>query len=263
IAVLGGTSNAVEQTKALAALGERLREAGVRDLPEIGALPTMVPVADMPAQVDRMPVFGVADDTLAPRGFEPIGSFVVSGPPASGKTNALKTLVVAMERFDPNVQLYHFGSRRAELKDFRPWVRSATKAEDEKDLAAELAELVVSDAQRQRIMIVIEDIPHLADGPADRPMRALLQAMNNSDHLLVGEAEITRASGSIGVLGEWKTGRQGIVLKPDTYDGESIFKSPFGRVKRSDFPVGRGIFVQAGRAVTMQMPFVADAQPRA
>ncbi|MGF6823668.1 S-DNA-T family DNA segregation ATPase FtsK/SpoIIIE [Microbacterium sp. ZKA21] len=263
IAVLGGTSNAVEQTKALAALGDRLREAGVRDLPEIGALPTMVPVADMPAQVDRMPVFGVADDTLAPRGFEPIGSFVVSGPPAAGKTNALKALVVAMERFDPNVQLYHFGSRRAELKDFRPWVRSATKAEDEKDLAAELAELVVSDAQRQRIMIVIEDIPHLADGPADRPMRALLQAMNNSDHLLVGEAEITRASGSIGVLGEWKTGRQGIVLKPDTYDGESIFKSPFGRVKRSDFPVGRGIFVQAGRAVTMQMPLVPDAPTRA
>jgi S-DNA-T family DNA segregation ATPase FtsK/SpoIIIE len=89
-------------------------------------------------------------------------------------------------------------------------------------------------------------------------MRALLQAMNNSEHLLIGEAEISRASGSIGVLGEWKSGRQGIVLKPDTYDGEAIFKNPFGRVKRSDFPVGRGIFVQAGRAVTMQVPFVTE-----
>ncbi|MBT2484532.1 MULTISPECIES: FtsK/SpoIIIE domain-containing protein [unclassified Microbacterium] len=260
IAVLGGTMNVVEQTKALAVLGDELRKAGVRDLPEIGALPTMVPVDEMPAQVDGMPVFGVADDTLAPHGFEPIGSFVISGPPASGRTNALKALVVAMERFDPNVRMYHFGSRRAELKDFRPWVRSATKAEDEKELAAELAELVVSDAPGGgRIMIVIEDIPHLADGPADRPMRALLQAMNNSDHILIGEAEITRASGSIGVLGEWKTGRQGIVLKPDTYDGEGIFKTPFGRVKRADFPVGRGIFVQAGRAVTMQIPFVPEA----
>ena len=259
IAVLGGTMNVVEQTKALGALGDRLRAEGVRDLPEIGALPTMVPVGDMPAQVGGMPVFGVADDSLAPHGFEPIGSFVVSGPPVSGKTNALKALIVAMERYDPNVRMYHFGSRRAELKDFRPWVRSATKAEDEKELATELAELVVSDAQNGRIMIVIEDIPHLADGPADRPMRALLQAMNNSDHLLIGEAEISRASGSIGVLGEWKTGRQGIVLKPDTYDGEGIFKTPFGRVKRADFPVGRGIFVQAGRTVTMQMPFVPDA----
>lgn len=259
IAVLGGTMNVVEQTKALAVLGERLRKEGVRDLPEIGALPTMVPADEMPAQVDGMPVFGVADDTLAPHGFEPIGSFVISGPPASGRTNALRALVVAMERFDPNMRMYHFGNRRAELKDFRPWTRSAIRPEDQKDLATELSELVVSEATGGRILIVIEDMPHLADGPADRPMRALLQAMNNSDHLLIGEAEISRASGSIGVLGEWKTGRQGIVLKPDTYDGEAIFKTAFGRVKRSDFPVGRGIFVQAGRAVTMQMPFVPDA----
>ncbi|WP_314506245.1 FtsK/SpoIIIE domain-containing protein [uncultured Microbacterium sp.] len=259
IAVLGGTMNVVEQTKALVALGERLRADGVRDLPEIGALPTMVGVEEMPALVGGMPVFGVADDTLAPHGFEPVGSFVVSGPAASGRTNALKALVVAVERFDPHVRMYHLGSRRSELKDFRPWLRSATRPEEEKDLASELAELVVSESAGGRIMIVVEDMPHLADGPADRPMRALLQAMNNSDHLLLGEAEITRASGSIGVLGEWKTGRQGIVLKPDTYDGEAIFKIPFGRVKRSDFPVGRGIFVQAGRAVTMQMPFVSAA----
>ncbi|WP_147038148.1 FtsK/SpoIIIE domain-containing protein [Microbacterium aerolatum] len=259
IAVLGGTMNVVEQTKALGVLGERLRAEGVRDLPEIGALPTMVPVSDMPTQVNGMPVFGVADESLAPHGFEPIGSFVISGPPSSGRTNALKALVIAMERYNPSLRMYHFGSRRAELKDFRPWVRSAIKPEDAKELATELAELVVSDAPDGRIMIVIEDMPHLADGPADRPMRALLQAMNNSDHLLIGEAEISRASGSIGVLGEWKTGRQGIVLKPDTYDGEAIFKTPFGRVKRADFPVGRGIFVQAGRAITMQMPLVPDS----
>uniref|UniRef100_UPI002810DE9D FtsK/SpoIIIE domain-containing protein n=1 Tax=Microbacterium sp. TaxID=51671 RepID=UPI002810DE9D len=259
IAVLGGTANVVEQTKLLTELGNRLRAQGVRDLPEIGALPTMVPADEMPAQVEGMPVFGVADDTLAPRGFEPLGSFVVTGPPASGKTNALKALVAAVERFDPDVRLYHFGSRRAELKEFRPWVASATRPEDEKELATELAELVAEESPESRIMIVIEDMPHLADGPADRPMRALLQAMNNSDHLLVGEAEISRASGSIGVLGEWKMGRQGIVLKPDTYDGDAIFKTPFGRVKRSDFPVGRGIFVQAGQSVTMQIPFVPDA----
>ena len=262
IGVLGGSTNVVEQTKALTALAERLRAQGVRDLPEIGALPTMVPVADMPAQVDGMPVFGVADDTLAPHGFEPIGSFVISGPPASGRTNALRALIIAMERFDPATRMYHFGNRRAELKDFRPWVRSATRPEEAKDLAAELAELVVSESPGGRIMIVIEDITHLADGPADRPMRALLQAMNNSDHLLIADAEISRASGSIGVLGEWKSGRQGIVLKPDTYDGEGIFKTPFGRVKRSDFPVGRGIFVQAGRAITMQMPYVAEPAQR-
>lgn len=201
-------------------------------------------------------MFGVADDTLAPRGFEPIGSFVVAGPPASGRTNTLRALVVAMERFDPTIRLYHFGTRRSELKDFRPWIRSAVRPDDEKELSTDLLELVTAEHSDGRIVIVIEDIPHLADGPADRAMRALLQAMNNSEHMLIGEAEVSRATGSIGVLGEWKVGRQGIVLKPDTYDGDSIFKTSFGRVKRSDFPVGRGMFVQAGRAITMQVPLV-------
>ncbi|WP_431802062.1 FtsK/SpoIIIE domain-containing protein [Microbacterium sp. bgisy203] len=261
IAVLGGTSNVVDQTKALGDLADRLRREGVRDLPEIGALPTTVTAREMPASVEGMPVFGVSDDTLAPHGFEPVGSFVISGPAASGRTNALKALVSSVERFDPDVRLYHFGSRRSELKDFRPWVRSATKPDDEKELATELAELVVSEQYGGRIMIVVEDMTHLSDGPADRPMRSLLQAMNDSEHILVGEAEISRASGSIGVLGEWKAGRQGIVLKPDTYDGEAVFKTPFGRVKRSDFPVGRGIFVQGGRMVTMQVPLVTDDAP--
>jgi S-DNA-T family DNA segregation ATPase FtsK/SpoIIIE len=256
IAVLGGTPNVVEQSKALDTLSERLRTQGVQELPEIGALPLSVNASAMPDTVDDLPVFGIADDTLAPFAFEPVGSLVVTGPPASGKTNTLRALVCAMERFDPAVQLYHFGSRRAELTDFRPWVRSATRPEDEKELAAELAAIITSDSTQGRIMIVIEDIPHIADGPADRPMRALLQALNSSEHLLVADAEISRASGSVGVLGEWKNPRQGIVLKPDTYDGDSIFKTPFARVKRSDNPVGRGIFVQSGRSVTAQVPLV-------
>jgi S-DNA-T family DNA segregation ATPase FtsK/SpoIIIE len=257
-AVLGGTANVAEQSKALARLAAELRARGVREVAEIGALPTRLAASQMPRAADGLPVFGVADDTLEPRGFDPVGSFVVTGPPQSGKTNALKALVVAMERFDPDVKLFHFGSRRSQLKDFRPWVRSATRPDDEKELATELADLVADDAVPGRILIVVEDIPHLADGPAERPMRALLQALNNSDHMLVGEAEITRAGGSAGLLGEWKAARQGIALKPDAYDGESLFKVPFGRVKRTDFPDGRGIFVQAGRSVTMQLALVAD-----
>jgi S-DNA-T family DNA segregation ATPase FtsK/SpoIIIE len=258
LAVLGGTTNVAEQTKVLEKLAAELRERGVRDVPEIGALPTKVAHTTLPDRVDGQPVFGIADDSLAARGFDPVGSFVVTGPPQSGKTNALRALVAAVERFDPDVRLFHFGSRRSQLADFRPWVRSATRPEEEKELAVELAEVVADESIKTRIMIVVEDVPHLVDGPADRPMRALLQAINNSDHLLVGEADVTRAGGGSGVLGEWKTGRQGIALKPDMYDGETLFKVPFGRVKRAEFPTGRGIFVQAGRIVTMQMPVVFD-----
>jgi S-DNA-T family DNA segregation ATPase FtsK/SpoIIIE len=39
-----------------------------------------------------------------------------------------------------------------------------------------------------------------------------------------------------------------------------LFKVPFGKLKRTDFPAGRGIFVQAGRTVTMQMPLASDGE---
>lgn len=260
LAVLGGTTNVAEQTKALDELVSQLRALGVPEVGEIGALPTKISSRSLPAQANGQPVFGIADDTLAPRGFDPIGSFIITGPPQSGKTNALKALIESVERFDPEVKLFHLGSRRATLGDFRPWVRSATRPDDEKALVTELAEIVADESFPGRIMIVAEDITHLADGPADRPMRALLQAINNSDHLFVGDADVTRAGGGSGVMGEWKAARQGIVLKPDTYDGDTLFKVPFGKVKRTDFPAGRGIFVQAGRSVTMQMPLASDSE---
>src|SRR5699024_7740711 len=151
--------------------------------------------------------------------------------------------------------------QRSQLNDFPPWVRSAVRPDDEKDLATELAEVVADEAVPGRIMIVVEEITHVADGNADRAFRGLLQAVNNSDHILIGETDVSRAGGGSGVLGAWKSGRQGIALKPDAYDGDSLFKVPFGRVKRSEFPAGRGIFVQAGKAVTMQVPFVSEDEP--
>lgn len=257
LAVLGATTNVAEQSKALTALAAELREQGIPEAAEIGALPTRIDWTEVPDTVEGMPVFGIADDTLAARGFDPVGTFTIVGPPQSGKTNTLRALVTAVERFDPDVKLFHFGNRRAQLGDFRDWVRSAVRPDDEKELATELAEIVADESVTGRILIVVEEIPHLSDSPADRAMRGLLQAVNNSDHMLIADSDVSRAGGGAGVLGEWKSARQGIALKPDTYDGDTLFKVPFGRVKRAEFPDGRGIFVQAGRAVTMQMPLVA------
>ncbi len=255
VAVLGGTANTAEQARALDELAAGLRARGVEDLPEIGALPTKAPITAFPDQVGGQPVLGLADDTLAPCGFDPVGSFVITGPPSSGKTNMMKAMIVAMERFDPDVQLYHFGGRRAELKDFRPWVRSASREEDAKDLATELAELLLVEGSK-RIMIVVEEVPHLGDGAAERAVRAMFKALRDSDHLLIGDADVSRATAGVGVMGDWKQNRQGICFKPDTYDGDSIFKTSFGKIKRGDSPAGRGFFVQAGRARMVQTPYV-------
>ncbi|MFB7884398.1 FtsK/SpoIIIE domain-containing protein [Microbacterium sp. NPDC056057] len=256
IAVLGGTPNVAEQTKLLGQWAEELRATGAREVDEIGSLPTRLAWQALPDRIGEFPVLGIAEDTLAAREFDPVGTFVVAGPPSAGKTNAMKALVTAMVRFDPAVRLFHFGGRRSQLKEFAPWMRSATTPDEAKDLATELAELVADESIDARLMIVIEDVPQFADSPAERPLKALFQSVNRSEHVLIGDADVTQVTSGFGLVGDFKGGRKGIIIKPDAFDGDAVFKVPFPKVKRSDFPDGRGIFVQAGRQVTVQLPLV-------
>ncbi|GAB3618683.1 FtsK/SpoIIIE domain-containing protein [Okibacterium endophyticum] len=258
IATLGGTPNVAEQTKLLEQLATELRSAGAREVAEIGALPTRLAVQDLPDRVGDFPVLGVAEDTLAPRDFDPVGTFVVAGPPLSGKTTAMKAIITAMRRFDPDVKLFHFGGRRAQLKGYAPWTRSAVTPDDAKELAKEIAEIAVDESITARMLVIVEDVPLFADGPAERQMKEMFQAINRSDHLLVGDADVTQVTSGFGFIGDFKAGRKGIILKPDAFDGDAVFKVPFPKVKRSDFPEGRGIFVQAGRQVTVQLPLVDE-----
>lgn len=256
IATLGGTPNVAEQTKLLEQLAADLRAAGAREVAEIGALPTRLSPSELPDRVGEFPVLGIAEDTLAPRGFDPVGTFVVAGPPLSGKTTALKALVASLRRFDPEVKLFHFGGRRSQLADWADWTRSAVTPDDAKELAKELADIAGDETIPARLLIVVEDVPQFADTPAEREMKALFQAVNRSDHLLIGDADVTQVTSGFGFIGDFKAGRKGIILKPDAFDGDAVFKVPFPKVKRSDFPDGRGIFVQAGRQVTVQLPLI-------
>ncbi|MDJ0335777.1 MAG: FtsK/SpoIIIE domain-containing protein [Rhodoglobus sp.] len=254
MAVLGGTTNVVEQSRLLELLANDLVKLGARPVPEVGSLPTHFSSATMPASIADQPVLGIAEDTLQARGFEPTGTFSVTGPPASGKTTAMRSLIASMLRFDPEVRLFHIAGRRAQLGDAANWVKSATTVEDVKALAKEITEVAVDETYQDRIMVVIENVPQFADTDAERALKELFQTINRSDHFLIGDADVAQLSSGFGFIGDFKAGRRGIALKPDSYDGDSVYKTAFPKVKRSDFPEGRGIFVQNGKIVTVQIP---------
>jgi S-DNA-T family DNA segregation ATPase FtsK/SpoIIIE len=258
IAVIGGTTNVAEQNTAAEAFAESLRAAGAVEAENIGSLPTELDAASLPDRLDGLPVLGIGDDTLGPRAFEPIGTFVVAGPPQSGKTTALRGLVRAVERLDPEVALFHVGGRRAALRSFRPWTRTASSPEDVRALAKELKDVVVDETLTKRLMIVVENITEFSDTDAERPLKELFQAINRSDHFLVADGDVAQLTSGFGLIGELKAGRHGIALRPETYDGDSLFKVPFPKVQRHEFPPGRGLFVENGRMVTVQLPLVAD-----
>jgi S-DNA-T family DNA segregation ATPase FtsK/SpoIIIE len=150
----------------------------------------------------------------------------------------------------------HIGGRRAQLASSAPWMRSATTIDDVKVLAKELVGVVADESIPGRIMVVIEGVTQFADTEAERPLKELFQAINRSDHFLIGDADVSMLSSGFGFIGDFKAGRRGIALRADAFDGDSVFKTPFPKVKRSDFPPGRGIFVQNGRVTTVQLPLL-------
>ncbi|WP_022893903.1 FtsK/SpoIIIE domain-containing protein [Agromyces subbeticus] len=258
LAAIGGTANVADQTSAMQAFAEALRARGAIEASEIGALPTELVTTDLPDSVDGLPVLGISDDILGPKGFEPIGTFVVAGPPRSGKSNALRSIITSMRRFDPEIRLFHFGGRRSVLREFAPWMRVAANIEDARALAKELAGIVPDESIPGRILIVVENVGEFGDTDAERPLKELFQAVNRSDHFLIGDGDVSQLSSGYGLIGELKAGRRGIALRPDTYDGDSLFKVPFPKVQRHEYPEGRGIFVENGAFVTVQMPLVGE-----
>ena len=174
----------------------------------------------------------------------------------------MRALIDAMRRFDPEVRLFHLAGRRAQLGDHVEWMRSATTVDSVKALAKELVEVVGDPSMPGRLMVVVENVTQFADTEAERGLKELFQAVNRSDHFLIGDAEIATLSSGFGFVGDFKAGRRGVALRPDAFDGDSVFKTPFPKVKRSDFPEGRGIFVQNGRIMTVQLPVAAEAGSR-
>ena len=258
IAVLGGTPNVAEQTSCLADLRAELRARGARRSPRSVRLPTEPGVRPLPDAVDGQPVLGIAEDTLARTRIRPGG--LVRGHRAAdvGQDERDEGAGPLDGAVRPEAKLFHFGGRRARLRDFRPWVRGRRRVPmTPKDLATELAELVAdetvpgTDHDRDRGRPAVRGLRRraAAEGalPGDQPQRALPHRRRRRSQVRVRVRLHRRLQGD-----------RGASCSPDAFDGDALFKVPFPKVKRHDFPEGRGIFVQDGRAVTVQLPLVAS-----
>lgn len=256
IATPGGSSNTSEQVAASAQFSTLLLGYGAQEAAPIPAMPTDLNIADMPVHVQRQPVLGIGATLLQPVAFDPAGVFVVAGPPQSGKTTTIRSIAAAFERWDSSTLFFHIGGKRAALAPLRQWHRQATTPEDVRALAKELKEVVNEEKLGKRVFIVLENAGDFAETDAERPLKDLLQAVRRSDHFLVADSDTAQLTSSYGLLGELKAARRGIALRPDTYDGEALFKTAFPKVQRHEFPSGRGIFVEAGKVEIVQIPHV-------
>jgi S-DNA-T family DNA segregation ATPase FtsK/SpoIIIE len=261
IAILGGSTSVQDQAAATRELAAAMTRAGVAPAPVIGSLPAEYLPEQLPDRVGERPVLGLSDIDLGPLGFDPRGPLLISGPPASGRTTALVSISDAVRRADPDARFYYIGSSRSPLGRTRPWVYAATNAAQAKSLARLLRDAVEDEDTEGRIVVVVEGIGDFLQGDADTALTGLAKAIRRSDHLLIAEGEASTWNSSWPLITEIRNGRCGILLQPETLDGEMLLRTPFPRIQRSEFPPGRGMFAARNQVARVQLPYVDALEP--
>ncbi|MBO3096025.1 FHA domain-containing protein [Cellulomonas dongxiuzhuiae] len=255
VAVPGGRTAPAEQAVAITAVAQRLRAAGVATTPPVRRLPTVVPASSLPDTVDGLPVLGIADDTLAPCGFAPRGTFLLAGMPGSGRTTALVALGDALRRALPDASLYYVGARRSPVRERVAWSGTAGTPEEIASLARDLLpRLAAAPVDGAPVVLVVEAIADLLGGPAEQALTEAVRTARRNDHFVLAESETSTWGSSWPLVAEVRNGRRGLVLQPDHMDGDALFRTAFPRMGRAEFPPGRGVLVEQGRLRRVQLP---------
>jgi S-DNA-T family DNA segregation ATPase FtsK/SpoIIIE len=258
VAVLSGSALVSAQAAAIVKLGETMRRAGVMAAPEIRRLPDRVQLAGLPALVDGLPTFALADDTLGGVAFDPIGAFLVAGPPRSGRTTTVETLVASLRRTRSSLKVAYFGQRRSPLAT-AAWDHRAVGPQEAAKLAQELVdERGASWPDAESWLVLLDGVGEFLGSDADYPLQDLLRACRSQGVFVVAEGETSDLGSSYPLLQAIKASRSGVVLQPDQGDGDTLFRTSFPRVSRAEFCEGRGMFVHAGRVRRVQ---VAQVDP--
>src|SRR5699024_931112 len=130
-------------------------------------------------------------DTLEPVGIEALGTFLLAGPPQSGRTNALHWLVTSIRRAHPEARFLYFGARRSVLRGLDLWERAATGAPEVAELAKEVvASLDEPPPEGQAgTVVVIEALADFLTSPADAPLVEVIKAVKRNEHFVIAEGD--------------------------------------------------------------------------
>jgi S-DNA-T family DNA segregation ATPase FtsK/SpoIIIE len=253
VAVLGGAPSVAEQSTAMDRLADAIARNTSWPSPEpVVRLPEQIPLGDLPDVEPGRVAIGVDDISLGVASVPFGGTFVVAGPPGSGRTSTVETLVASARRSVPDVRTMLVTPARGRLAASTEWdaVAVADDGGDSERPLAEAAESIKSDGRPW--LLVVESPPELLGTPFDLDLQDLAKLVR-SRGWVVSEGETQPMAGSWPLLQALRSSRRGIVLQPDQTDGDLLFRTQFPRLRRADFPVGRGLLVREGRASKVQV----------
>jgi DNA segregation ATPase FtsK/SpoIIIE, S-DNA-T family len=256
VGILGPERDDASQAQRLSDMAEAMRASAVAPAPPIVSLATAVSLDEVPDAPQEL-TLGLASDTLAPIGVDMRGGFIVTGPPGSGLSTTLQTILAAVRRSAPKAELHYFGNRRSPLATLPAFASVSLTVDEITQRAQQLADRLSEDADGTRVVIITESAGDLVMSPAENALQALVRACVAGDQWFVAEGEVSTLRSSSGFLGLVKSSRRGIALQPDQETGSTIFSTPFPRTNRADFPEGRGYLVGSGRVAVTQVALPA------
>ncbi|POM27248.1 ESX-1 secretion system protein EccCa1 [Actinomadura rubteroloni] len=199
---------------------------------------------------------GVGGDTLAPVGVDLLNEgpgFVVAGPPRTGRSTTLWTIVCSL--LDPAVAgglvpVVLVTPRRSPLRQLagRPGVLAVLDA----DATAEDLETAVHG--EHRYVVVVDDAELLDETELDDALRDALRTARDGEHAVVlGGTTADLGRGYRGFLPDARRSRSGVLLSVDTPEDGELFGLRLPRNASLGGPTGRGLFVATGVTTQIQV----------
>jgi S-DNA-T family DNA segregation ATPase FtsK/SpoIIIE len=266
IALLAADESGQEQAEALRRIGAKARQrdaavpAGRRPF-AVASLPRMVDFADAYAQVPdalRRPMWGLlglGGDDAAPVGADFAGSapsFMVAGPPGTGRSTVLASLAVSL--LAGGTSLVVLTPRESPLRALAR--HEHVRLLDEPDPSADAVQAALDSLTGPRVVIV-DDADLLTSPAADRVLKDV--AVNGRDRglglLYAGPAESLSLA-----MGSWltaaKRSRRGLLLAPKSLqEGDMIGTRLPVNLLRAEPQPGRAWTTGAGSAaIAVQVP---------
>ncbi|HET8930857.1 MAG TPA: FtsK/SpoIIIE domain-containing protein [Acidimicrobiales bacterium] len=255
VSVLGGTADTSEQSRAMTKLGDEIGRSMQRaPVPEVGRLPEAVTTTELPPPTPGRIHIGRADVDLGPFALSFDSPVFIVGPPRSGKTTALVTIASQLRRAVPGAHFVYLGDGRSALRTAVRWDEVADDDDAIEAMAKSLIERLEAGAWPPGGLALFFDGAHrMATLMCDQHLVKAVTLAGRAGQVVIADADIDQAATSYALLKALRVARYGLALVPDQYDGDSVFKTPFPRTKRTDFPPGRALYVRDGRIMKVQI----------
>ncbi|XRQ05760.1 FtsK/SpoIIIE domain-containing protein [Actinomadura welshii] len=208
---------------------------------------------------------GVGGDTLAPIGVDLLNEgpgFAVAGPPRSGRSTTLRTIVHSL--LDPAiggglVPVVLVTPRRSPLRPLsgHPGVLGVLTADSGAD------DLTAAIGDEHRYAVVVDDAELLDETDLDDALCDVLRTARDGEHaVVIGGTTADIGRGYRGFLSDTRRSRSGVLLSVDSPEDGDLFGLRLPRNAPVGGPTGRGLFVASGLTTGIQValppPLPAD-----